>query len=61
MLMALATNSSSTMTPSTGAGNISLMLAASPLPVTRPMRAAIICTADISGKVRTMVHSRLKP
>ena len=50
MLSVLATSSSSTTPRSTTGGKAPLMLAARPLPVTRPMRAHIDCIAAISGK-----------
>ena len=49
MLRVLATSRSSTAPYNTHAGNASLMLTASLLPVTRPIRPHIDCTADIRG------------
>ena len=61
MLRVLATSSSSTTPRSTIGGNAVLMLAASPLPVTRPIRAHMDWIAAISGKASGMVHSMLRP
>jgi hypothetical protein len=49
MLIVLAANSISTRTSITGRGKDSAILAASPWPVTRPIRAATDWTAAISG------------
>ena len=49
MFKVLATSSSRTTTCTTPGGKACLMLAASPLPVTRPMRAQIDWIAAISG------------
>ncbi len=61
ILIVLATNSRATRMWTIGPGNPSLILAARPWPVTRPIRAATICTAAISGKVSAMVHSMFRP
>ena len=46
---------------SSGAGIFCRNAAASPSPVTMPIRAHIICTAHISGKVSSAVHSIVVP
>ena len=61
MLSVLAISSSSTTPRSTTGGNAVLMLAARPLPVTRPIRAQIDWIAAISGKHSGMVHSICRP
>ncbi len=60
MLRVLAISSSSTTPRSTIGGNAVLMLAASPLPVTRPIRAQIDWIAAISGKHSGIVQSMLQ-
>jgi hypothetical protein len=61
MLSVFATSSYNTTDLIIKGGNASLMLAASPLPVTRPMDAHMYWIADISGKASGMVHSMLNP
>ena len=61
MLRVLATSSKSTTPWSTIGGKAALMLAASPLPVTRPMSAHMDWIAAISGNATGMVHSMLRP
>ncbi len=49
MFTVLATNSRSTMPPTSERGSTRVMFAARPSPVTRPMRAQIDWIAVISG------------
>ena len=61
MLMVLAMNSRNTRPVATDRGKTSSMLAARPLPVTRPMRALSDWTATIIGHVSTTVHNSPTP
>ena len=61
MLMVLAASNDTAKITSSQTGNRSLSVAASPLPVTIPIRAHMICTAAISGHVTRAVHSSVVP
>ncbi len=61
MLRVFATSSRTTTPYNTAGGNAAFMFAASPLPVTRPMRAHIDWIAAISGNASGIVHSMLRP
>jgi hypothetical protein len=61
MFSVFATSSMPTTPSNTGRGNRALMFAASPRPVTCPMRALISWMAAIKGSVMTTVHSMAKP
>ncbi len=61
MLNVFATNSVVAIVMSAGRGIFVRSAAASPLPVTMPMRAHIDCTAAISGHVTTAVQRSAVP
>ena len=61
MLSVIATSRKITTPLRIMGGNDSLMLAASPLPVTRPMRLHIDWMETINGKERGMVQSMFRP
>ena len=61
MLIAFARKSAIAIAASTHAGNFWRKAVASPAPVTIPIRAHIICTAHISGKVSSAVQSSVVP
>jgi hypothetical protein len=51
MLMVLAMSSATAMAPTIQRGNFARNAPASPMPVTMPIRAHIICTHPMSGQV----------
>lgn len=61
MLMVFAAKSANAATTITGLGNFFRNTPARPRPVTMPMRAHIICTAPMSGQVRSAVQSSEVP
>jgi hypothetical protein len=61
MLIVLAASRETTKTPSSQLGNRRLKFPAKPCPVTIPIRAHIICTAAISGQVRSAVLKKTGP
>ena len=61
MLSVLAINKSRTTPFRTIGGNVDLILAASPLPVARPICAHMIWIAAMSGYASGMVQSMLRP
>ncbi len=61
ILSVLAISSNNTTDLMTMGGKASLMLAASPLPVTRPIEAHMYWIAAINGKASGIVHNMLSP
>ncbi len=61
MFSVLAISSSPTTALITTGGKALLMFAASPRPVTRPMRAHMACIAAISGRASGIVQSMSSP
>src|SRR5450755_4508709 len=61
MLIVFAASRARTTARSSQLGNRRLKFPAKPCPVTIPIRAHIICTAAISGHVRSAVQRRLVP
>ena len=60
-LIVFATNSATAAMNSTGRGNLFRSAPAMPWPVTMPIRAHIVCTAIISGQVKSAVHRSAVP
>ena len=61
MLMVFATSRATMKTRTSQIGKRCVRFPASPMPVTLPMRAHIICTAAISGQVSSAVQRSLVP
>ena len=61
MLIVLAISNASAISATTQRGNFSRNAPASPVPVTMPTRAHIICTQPINGQVNHAAHRKEVP